>query len=210
MLRDLFGPRLEPVASREPDRSNFLFVDSAGQRVTLSIDRKRNGVAIFGPEPVAGQIVRLIRIVDAPRSEPGRKMRIVPVRRADPAKVRQAVEAYRKTLEINPRDIQARFKLAEVLASQNRYDESIEEYKAILNRDPKNVESLNNLGVIYFRKKSYEEALRYLLGAVEIDPNLDYIHNNLGMVYAEMGMHEKAREEYEKAIGASEKKSSSP
>jgi tetratricopeptide (TPR) repeat protein len=102
-----------------------------------------------------------------------------------------------------------RSKLGEVLASQDRYDESIEEYKAILNRDPENAEILNNLGVIYFRKKTYEEALRYLLRAVEIDPDIGYIHNNLGMVYAEMGMHEKARDEYEKAIASSERKSSS-
>ena len=37
---------------------------------------------------------------------------------------------------------QVRFKLGEVLASQDRYDESIEEYKAILNRDHENVEIL--------------------------------------------------------------------
>jgi Flp pilus assembly protein TadD len=84
------------------------------------------------------------------------------------------------------------------------------EYKAILNDEPKNAEILNNLGVVYFRKKSHEEALRYLLRAAEIDPNIGYIHNNLGMIYAEMGMHDKARDEYEKAIAASERKSSTP
>ena len=100
--------------------------------------------------------------------------------------------------------------MAEILASQDRYDESIEEYKAILKIDPKNAEVLNNLGIIYFKRKSYKEALQYLLRAVEIDPNIDYIHNNLGQVYAEMGMHEKATDEFEKAIAASERKPSSP
>jgi tetratricopeptide (TPR) repeat protein len=66
------------------------------------------------------------------------------------------------------------------------------------------------LGIIYFKKKSHEEALRYFLKAIEINPDIDYIHNNLGVVYAEMGMHEKAKDEFEKAIAASERKASSP
>ncbi len=86
----------------------------------------------------------------------------------------------------------------------------IEQYEEILRIDPKNVETLNNLGVVYFRRKSYEEAVRYLLKAVDIDPHRDYIHNNLGMVYSDMGMHEKAKTEYEKAIAASSGKASSP
>ena len=68
----------------------------------------------------------------------------------------------------------------------------------------------DSIGFEKWKKKSYEEALQYFMKAIDVDPNIPYIHNNLGMVYAEMGMHEKARDEFEKAIADSERKASSP
>jgi len=47
-------------------------------------------------------------------------------------KVDLALRRYRNALRINPRDIELRFKVAEILASQDRYDESIEDYEAVL------------------------------------------------------------------------------
>ncbi len=95
MLRDLFGRRLEPLESRQSGRSDFLFVDSSGDRITLSLDRRRNGVVVYGPSPVARQFLRLIEIFDAPKQASGRTMRVMPVQHSDPAKLRRAVEAYR-------------------------------------------------------------------------------------------------------------------
>jgi len=97
-LQRLLGSRLEPLAKRRAGGPDYLFVDAAGRRVDLSIDRQQNGMLIVGTRSLVGQIVRLIEALDAlsdPREEPDKTVRIVPVHRADPAKVRQAVEAYR-------------------------------------------------------------------------------------------------------------------
>jgi len=96
-LQRLLGSRLEPLPNRQPDGPNYLFVDGAGRRVELSVDGRRNGVLIVGTGSLVTQFVRLVEALDAlsrPRQEPGRTVRIVPVHRADPAKVRQALDAY--------------------------------------------------------------------------------------------------------------------
>lgn len=97
-LQRLLGSRLEPLPNRPSGRADYLFVDEAGRRVEMRLDRQRNQVALVGPRPLVEQLGYLVRALDAldrPEQEPGAKLRIIPVRRADPAKVREAVNAYR-------------------------------------------------------------------------------------------------------------------
>lgn len=94
----LLGSRLEPRPNRPPGRPDYLFVDAAGRRVELTVDRKGNGILIVGTQALVRQFVLLVHALDAlegPQQQAGRTVRIVPVHRADPTKVRQAVEAYR-------------------------------------------------------------------------------------------------------------------
>ncbi len=105
MLRDLFGSRLKPKKSPSIPRDTgpwdtskertYSFVDSSRNEAELTIDQRRNGVLITAAGPLKIQLVRLIRLLDSPRQPPGETVRIVPLRHADPDKVRQAVEAYR-------------------------------------------------------------------------------------------------------------------
>ncbi len=100
-LQRLLGSRLEPRPNRPAGRPDYLFVDAAGRRVELTLDRKANAVLVVGTQPLVRQFERLIRALDAlesPSRKPGETVRIVPVRRADPDKVRQAVDAYRRGL----------------------------------------------------------------------------------------------------------------
>ncbi len=97
-LLRLLGSRLEPRPNRPPGRPDYLFVDAAGRRVELTVDRKGNGILIVGTQALVRQFVLLVHALDAlegPPQQLGRTVRIVPVHRADPTKVRQAVEAYR-------------------------------------------------------------------------------------------------------------------
>jgi general secretion pathway protein D len=94
-LRDLLGARLEAVGAKEAGWPDYLLSDGQGDHVELYLDRKRNGVRIFGKVSLTDQLGRLVRGLDSPQMALGQKVKIVPVRRADPAKVREAVEAYR-------------------------------------------------------------------------------------------------------------------
>lgn len=94
-LREILGARLAPLSDRRATRPEYRFANAAGQRVELSFDRQRNGVQVSGPGTLARQFVRLVRGLDAGESAAGRTVQLVPLRHADPAKVRQAVDAYR-------------------------------------------------------------------------------------------------------------------
>lgn len=94
-LRDLLGTRLEPLAAREQGWPDYLLSDKFGEHVELHVDRGRNGIRVVGKQSLTLQMASLIRTLDSPVAPVGTKIRILPMRRADPAKVREAVEAYR-------------------------------------------------------------------------------------------------------------------
>ena len=94
-LRDLLGTRLEPLAAREQGWPDYLLSDKTGDHVELHVDRNRNGIRVIGKQTLANQMARLIHTLDSPATAVGRKIRVLPMRRADPNKVREAVEAYR-------------------------------------------------------------------------------------------------------------------
>jgi len=97
-FRRLLGSRLEPLHGRVAGQSEFAFVSRDSRRVEIALDRQRNQVRLLGVESIATQLARLIRTIDASGKVggPDAAIRIVPVHRADPAKVREAVDAYRK------------------------------------------------------------------------------------------------------------------
>jgi type II secretion system protein D len=94
VLFQLLGSRLVAMPNPLPNGAQYVFIDASGKRLELAIDRTRNGITVIGAEPLVGQFVRLVHHLDQPAS-PGKTQRIVPVHRADPAKVEQAVKAYR-------------------------------------------------------------------------------------------------------------------
>ncbi len=94
-LRDLLGARLEPLAAREQGWPDYLLSDKLGEHVELHVDRSRNGIRVVGKQSLTSQMALLIRTLDSPAAAVGRKIRVLPMRRADPTKVREAVEAYR-------------------------------------------------------------------------------------------------------------------
>lgn len=93
-LRELLGYRLTPLAGRT-NRSAYRYADSAGRRVELTFDGPRHGVAVQGPGSLVKQFISLVRNLDGTLEAEGRSVRVVPLRNADPAKVQEAVEAYR-------------------------------------------------------------------------------------------------------------------
>jgi len=94
-LRELFGGRLAPAPDRRAGQSAYRFAGAAGRRVELTFDHQRNRVTVYGPASLAGQFAQLVRSLDGRTQLEGRTVRLIPLRSADPAKVREAVEAYR-------------------------------------------------------------------------------------------------------------------
>ncbi|MBX7072137.1 MAG: hypothetical protein K1X71_03230 [Pirellulales bacterium] len=94
LLKEMFARRLV-AASQAPGELPAWVLTANGERVQIEVDSRQNRFTIHGSAKLAPQVARLIAVLDSPRPKDGRTVRIVPLSRSNPAKVQQAVEAYR-------------------------------------------------------------------------------------------------------------------
>ena len=97
-------------------------------------------------------------------------------------------------LKTNPRDVQAKFKRATVLARLNRDDEAITAFTEITQAYPELPEPYNNLAALYAKKGRYEEARVALETATKANPSYALAYENLGDLYLRL-----ASESYKRA-----------
>jgi tetratricopeptide (TPR) repeat protein len=86
----------------------------------------------------------------------------------------------------NPRDAQAKFKRATVLARLNRDDEAIAAFTELTQTYPELPEPYNNLAALYAKKGRYAEARAALETAVKASPGYGLAYENLGDLYLRM------------------------
>ncbi|SAL49097.1 TPR repeat-containing protein [Caballeronia arvi] len=94
----------------------------------------------------------------------------------------------------NPRDAQAKFKRATVLARLNRDDEAIAAFTELTQTYPELPEPYNNLAALYAKKGRYEDARAALETAVKANPGYALAYDNLGDLYLRL-----ASESYKRA-----------
>jgi len=83
----------------------------------------------------------------------------------------------------NPRDAQAQFKRATVLAHLNRDDEAIKAFIALTQTYPELPEPYNNLAALYAKHGQYTEAREALETATKANPDYGLAYENLGDLY---------------------------
>ncbi|MEM5385321.1 tetratricopeptide repeat protein [Paraburkholderia phymatum] len=86
----------------------------------------------------------------------------------------------------NPRDAQAKFKRATVLARLNRDDEAIAAFTELTQTYPELPEPYNNLAALYAKQGRYTEARAALETAVKASPGYGLAYENLGDLYLRM------------------------
>jgi Flp pilus assembly protein TadD len=97
-------------------------------------------------------------------------------------------------LKTNPRDVQAKFKRATVLARLNRDDEAIAAFTELTQAYPELPEPYNNLAALYAKKGRYDEARVALETATKANPSYALAYENLGDLYLRL-----ASESYKRA-----------
>jgi Flp pilus assembly protein TadD len=97
-------------------------------------------------------------------------------------------------LKTNPRDVQAKFKRATVLARLNRDDEAITAFTELTQAYPELPEPYNNLAALYAKKGRYDEARVALETATKANPSYALAYENLGDLYLRL-----ASESYKRA-----------
>ncbi|HEY0039954.1 MAG TPA: tetratricopeptide repeat protein [Flavisolibacter sp.] len=94
---------------------------------------------------------------------------------------------YRKAVEIDPRNAEARYNLANALMQQKKYKAAIEEYDAITTEN-KNLQAAGhyNAGVSYSKQKDLPASIEAYKAALRINPNDNDARENLQKALSEL------------------------
>jgi tetratricopeptide (TPR) repeat protein len=118
---------------------------------------------------------------------------------AHEGKPEEAMECYRKVLEINPRFVEAMINMGVVLAP-TRGDEAIQWSRQALQTAPANLQALYNLGNELAKRKQYAEAVGCFETLLRSSPDHSQALNNLGNALTEVGRIEEAKTYYRRAL----------
>jgi tetratricopeptide (TPR) repeat protein len=112
----------------------------------------------------------------------------------------EAMENYRRSLEINPNYEDALNNMGYALAGQKKYQEAIGYYLAALRIRPNHPEVHNNLGNAVSELGRLDEAIQHYLVTLAQQPEHADAHNNLGVALAMKGQLDEAMLHFRKAI----------
>lgn len=119
----------------------------------------------------------------------------------------EAIEAFRKALELGSQDPVDREQLARALVSEgwqrheNGDDADAERLlREAEDRDPNNADAPNDLGVVLRYQQRHGEARRQFEKAMKLAPDSAWPHNNLGTVFQDLGEMEEAAQKYRDAL----------
>jgi tetratricopeptide (TPR) repeat protein len=123
----------------------------------------------------------------------------------DYGKRNEAIAAYRKSVELDPKFAGYYSNWGRALAEQGQFDEAISKYKKSIELDRKFAVGYYNWGSALDEQQKYEAAATKYQKAVELDSNYAQAYNNLGRVLAELQRYSAAIAEYQKAVKADPK-----
>jgi len=83
----------------------------------------------------------------------------------------EAIDRFKKALEVDEACVEARFRLAYALDLQGEDDQAIDQYEQCIEQQPTYVNALINLAVLYEDAGDYEDAERCLRQVLASDPN---------------------------------------
>jgi tetratricopeptide (TPR) repeat protein len=107
-------------------------------------------------------------------------------------------EYFTKVLEVNPRNLDAKTKMAMTYFSSANPMQGVMMLREVLKDDPKNESAMFSLGMLSIQSRQYDKAIDRLKELVEINPNHVQGQLLLGVAYMEAGDNKLAKEQFEK------------
>ena len=90
----------------------------------------------------------------------------------------EAIAAYRRALQINPKNIEAQCNVGGMLEQSGEYSQAIAAYRKAIGINPSHPEAHNNLGLILRQLGKFEEALESFKRAIQAQPaGLSFMQN---------------------------------
>ncbi|UCG33919.1 MAG: tetratricopeptide repeat protein, partial [Phycisphaerales bacterium] len=117
----------------------------------------------------------------------------------------EAVEQYRRGLELVPDDAQGQYDAGVLLMELGRYDEAVAHFRAAAEADPGFVMAYNRWGVALGMQGRFAEAVDCFERALQIRPDHFDSYNDLGFALASAGRLEEAEQAYVRATVLSPK-----
>ena len=135
---------------------------------------------------------------------------------ADSARYDEAIEKFKKALEINPKYVDAYINWGMALCNkaetavvttgttweeqEKRYRKAIELFQKAAEIDPGSAKAYSNWGVALNKLGRYEEAIEKFKKAVEINPKYNGVYLNWGWALENLGRKEEGIEIYQRAV----------
>jgi tetratricopeptide (TPR) repeat protein len=119
---------------------------------------------------------------------------------AGQGRFQEALQAYRKAIEIKPDHGEAYFALGNILLYLGKPEEAMAPYGKVLDIMPGFAQAHANLGTALLGIGRGAEAMENLTKALELDPNLPEAHTNLGIALRNAGRTEEAVASFLKAL----------
>ncbi len=116
----------------------------------------------------------------------------------------QALQAFRKVLELNPDLTEMHLQIAQVQELLDQGEEAVQSYQIFLGANPDDFQARFLLGRLYRRLHQNESALKEWLRAESLNPNDPWLAQDLGDLYLELGNLKEARERLLRGDGDNE------
>lgn len=113
--------------------------------------------------------------------------------------MRKAVDEYVKAIDINKKDFESYYKIAELLNNLTRKQEAITLLENVLKFQPDLVKASSLLGELLLEEEKYKEAANVYINALKYDPGNYDLYYNLGISYTHLNDFKNAKNSYERA-----------
>ena len=113
--------------------------------------------------------------------------------------MRKAIDEYVQAIDINKKDYNSYFKVANLLTNLDKKDEASQMLSSLLSKKPDYTEASVLLGDLLIEKEMYKEAVNIYQEALKYEPISFELNYSLGIVYTMLNDFQSAKEYYEKA-----------
>ena len=116
-------------------------------------------------------------------------------------RVKEAIKAYQRTLELAPDQISPWNNLGNLHYKLEQYEEALTAFKKAVEQNPQDLVSWGGLGDAYYKLGRHEDAIFAFQKNLELTPNNAHSWSSLGDIYADEGQLDDAFAAYQKALG---------
>ncbi len=110
---------------------------------------------------------------------------------------RGAEHAFKRAIELNPGNSQARYEYGWLLTRVGRFEEALQQFKHAIQQDPRAALTYHSLAHVYLYLRQYDQAIEHFQTALHLDPGYTFARSSLGQAYLLSGRRDQALVELE-------------